>query len=83
MVFRSILFLSFIIGISACSKINQQNYNKLEVGLSFDSVKKLLGEPMGCEVHLGTRYCSWSEKQRHIRCNFQADRVVLYSSEGF
>ena len=74
-----LLMVGLLVG---CSKVNQHNYDQLEVGLSFTSVQGLLGDPENCEDQLGTKSCVWGKDKRFIRCSFVADKLMLYSAEG-
>ena len=78
-----VLLLSTVGLMAGCSKVNQHNYEQLEVGLSFTSVQGLLGGPNECEDQLGTKSCVWGTDNRFIRGSFVADKLVLYSGEGF
>lgn len=80
---QTVLIATIVIWLPACSKVNQHNYDQLEVGLSQQSVEGLLGKPELCEDESGTISCFWVDGDRSIRCSFVSDKLVLYSSEGF
>jgi hypothetical protein len=65
-----------------CSKINQENYDKLEVGLGYEEVLKILGKPDNCESVLNMKNCIWKESSKTIKIVIVADKVVLLSSQG-
>ena len=56
---RYLAMLSFCVLLTACSKINQENYSKLSAGMTKAEVEQLLGSPTDCsrigdvELHLG------------------------------
>ena len=50
---RRLLLLSFCVLMAACSKVNQDNYSKIQVGLSKAEVESLLGTPTECSGALG------------------------------
>ncbi len=68
--------------LAGCSKINQDNYDKLEVGMTFGKVTDILGRTNKCAEQLGTRTCTWGDEQKYIRVSFVADKLVLYNSGG-
>lgn len=65
-----------------CSKINKDNYDQIQVGMTYDAVESILGTPD--EVHdvLGTKSCVWGKGPETIRIKFIADKVVFHSAEG-
>jgi len=64
-----------------CSKINQENYDKLKVGLEYDEVLKILGKPDNCESVLNMKNCIWEESSKIITIIIVADKVVFLSSQ--
>lgn len=71
----TIIFLS-------CSKINQENYDRLKVGMDYDEVVKILGKPDNCESILNMKNCTWEESSKNITIKAVADKVVFLSSQG-
>jgi hypothetical protein len=63
-----------------CSKINQENYDKLKVGLEYDEVLKILGKPDNCKSVLNMKNCIWEESSKIITIIIVADKVVFLSS---
>jgi len=66
-----------------CSKINQENYDRLKVGLEYDEVLKILGKPEYCESVLKIKNCTWEKSSKIINIVIIADKVVLISNRGF
>lgn len=67
---------------AACSKVTQDNYRKLQVGMEYSEVTKILGEPSRCDSVLSAKSCDWGKKDRMITIRFVADTVVFFSSKG-
>ena len=68
--------------LTGCSKINMENYNKLETGMSYDEVVEIIGSPTSCSEKLGTRSCIWGDKDgANIKANFMGDNAVLFSND--
>jgi hypothetical protein len=65
-----------------CSKINQENYDKLKVGMDYDEVLEILGKPDNCESILNMKNCIWEESSKSITINIAANKVVFMSSHG-
>lgn len=65
-----------------CSKISQENYDKLKVGMDYDEVLKILGKPDNCESILNMKNCIWEESSKSITIKIAANKVVFISSYG-
>lgn len=68
--------------IAACSKVTIENYNRLEVGMRYDEVTRLLGKPTRCTDVLTLRTCMWGDERRLINVGFIADQVVFFNAEN-
>ncbi len=78
-----VLLMLFVLAIWGCGgKINQENFNRIEIGMSYEEVVAILGEPVQCKSILGAQNCDWGKKPRTINIKFVADNVVFRSSEG-
>ncbi|MFZ5798151.1 MAG: hypothetical protein ACYCYR_10750 [Desulfobulbaceae bacterium] len=66
----------------ACSRVTNENYRKIRVGMTYPEVVQLLGEPAKCDSLLTARSCTWGSKGKTIDIQFVADQVVLFSSKG-
>lgn len=70
------------LALAACTKLTVENYDRIKVGMSYDEVKRLLGEPARCSDLMTVRSCTWGNESRHVQVNFIADQVVLFSSSN-
>ena len=78
-----LLLLVVLLPLSGCSsKINQENYDKIEIGMSYDEVVSILGNPVQSKSILGTKSCDWGDDARMINIKFAADKVVFRSAKG-
>ena len=66
--------------LTACSKLTLENYGKLKVGMAFEEVKTLLGDPGQCSEALAIKGCQWGDDTKNIKVNFVADKAVLFSA---
>ena len=78
-------FLAVIMGLlllTACSKVTKENYEKIQTGMSQDEVEQILGSADMCTETLGTKTCSWGDKDKNITLSFIADQVLVISGQG-
>jgi hypothetical protein len=66
----------------ACSKVTNENYRKIQVGMEYPRIVLLLGEPARCDALLNAKSCTWGGKDKTIDIQFVADKVVFFSSKG-
>ncbi len=78
----ALLLCLVILLIMGCTKVNQENYNKLKVGLSYNQVTEILGKPDECNAVLGAKNCTWGDKGKNISVQFVGDEVIFFSSKG-
>jgi hypothetical protein len=79
---RRILLLAFCVLITACSKINQDNYSKIQVGMNKAEVESLLGAPTDCSGAIGLSSCTWGDKETYISIQYAGDKVVVFAGHG-
>ena len=74
------LLLGLLLG--GCSKLNMENYNKIETGMTFDEVKAILGDPASCSEALGIKHCQWGDEKRSVQISFIANKVAVTAAEN-
>jgi hypothetical protein len=79
---KILLGLGLLILLLGCSKLTQENYNKISVGMSYDEVVKLIGNPANCDDVMGLRSCTWGDGTQSADVKFAGDKVLLYSSKN-
>lgn len=77
-----LLIAGMLLNLAACSRVTQENYRKLQVGMEYAEVTQILGEPSRCASVLTAKTCDWGRKDRMITIQFIADKVVFFSSKG-
>ena len=82
MSFRRFALLTLCVVLTACSKINQENYARLQAGMSKAEVEQLLGTPSECSGALGMSSCTWGDERSFISVQYAADKVVMYAGQG-
>jgi len=79
---RHFAMLACCVLLAACSKINQENYAKLEAGMTKADVEQLLGGPTECSGALGMSSCTWGDQQSFISVQYAGDKVLMFSGKG-
>jgi len=74
--------LALLLLLAGCSKVTQENYAKIQVGMRYADVVAILGEPARCDSVLSATYCMWGSAKRSIDVSFVADKVVFLKSSG-
>jgi hypothetical protein len=78
--------LALVVAVSlvavGCSKISKENYDKIEVGMTYEEVEEILGPPDKAQDVIGTRICVWGQTTETISIKFVGDRVVFHSARG-
>ena len=79
---RTLMLLGAVLCLSACSKINQENYAKLQAGMAKAEVEALLGAPTECSGAVGISSCNWGDEKTFISVQYAGDTVLLISGHG-
>lgn len=66
--------------LAACSELNEANFSRLQVGMSFEEVRGILGQPAGCDEALGLRSCRWGDDDRWVA--FVGGRVAVTAANN-
>lgn len=86
MIKKKIVLGALLLGsllLTGCSKLNKENYDKLEMGMSLQEIEAVLGSHDNCSSALGTQSCLWGkENGTYIKVSFVAGAAVTFSSEG-
>lgn len=68
--------------LAGCNPVTQENFARLEAGMSRQQVEELLGKPGECAGALGMSSCTWGQKNRFISIQFAGDKVMMFSGQG-
>ncbi len=72
-----------ILVLAGCSKVNKENYDKTKIGMSYEEVVGILGQPDSCEDPvLKMKSCMWGSSEKHIKIKFVSNTVVWRSNKG-
>lgn len=67
---------------AACSRVTQENYEKLKPGMTYDEVAQVLGRPEKCSETMGVKSCLWGNEQSNISANFVGNKAILCGSQN-
>ncbi len=76
----ALLLVLFLWGCN--SKLTQENYNKIGMGMGYDQVVDLIGKPDKCDDVMGIRSCHWGDGKTAVSISFAGDKVLLFSAEN-
>jgi hypothetical protein len=62
--------------------VRLENYGKITVGMGYDEVTQLIGQPDECDDVRGVRNCLWGDEERSIKVSFVGGQVLLFSSHN-
>ena len=77
-----LVFAVFLLTTVGCSKITLENYEKIEVGMTYDEVVTILGTPDESHDVIGTKSCIWGEEPEIISIKIVGDKVIFHSAKG-
>lgn len=80
--FMIFIFASMVLFGAGCSKLTQQNYAKLKVGMEYKEVTGILGDTAACDAAIKAKSCTWGDQKKNITVNFVADKVVFMTCKG-
>ncbi len=80
--FFSSLLLLVAVGLTGCDRVTAENYNKLEVGMPYDEVVGILGDPTECAAIVNTKSCRWGKDDKYIDAKIMGESVIFLSSKG-
>lgn len=80
---RVILPLALLTGLLlGCERVTAKNYEKLEVGMPYDEVVSILGEPSSCDAVVNTKSCRWGGEDKHVDAKIVGESVIFLSAKG-
>jgi hypothetical protein len=79
---KKYLIIAMVLGLTACSKVNLENYNKIKVGMDKAEVEQILGSADKCEEKTLHTACVWGNDSKNIEINFVTNKVTIYSKKG-
>ena len=80
---KKIMMLLAVLALCACSKLTNENYEQLKMGMSSKEIIAILGEADSCSEILGTKSCIWGdEKAAYIKVAFVGDNAATFTQHG-
>lgn len=84
MKFVNLLILIFlcVVVFSGCSKITRENFAEIKIGMGYEDVVGIIGEPDTCDGLLGAKKCVWGNETKNITISFMGEKVILPAMKG-
>lgn len=79
---RTIFGFGLLLTLLGCSKLTLENYNKIQVGMPYEEVTSLIGNPKQCSDVIGIRNCEWGNDSRSANVSFAGGKVLLFASHN-
>lgn len=79
---RYIMIILALLIFTGCSKLNKANYEKIQVGMSYEQVTEILGKATNCDSLAGISDCTWGDEKQYIKVKLVADKVMFMHSQG-
>lgn len=70
------------LGLTACSKVTKENYDQIKMGMNYDEIVTLIGEPASCDDALGVSHCVWGDENSNINVSFVANKATVFTAKG-
>lgn len=83
MVLRKSLVVAMVVCLAGCSKVNIENFEKIEIGMDKAEVETILGGADSCVEKTLHSECVWGSDSKNIKVTFVSNKVTLYSNHGF
>jgi hypothetical protein len=77
-----IMALLLYLVLFGCSKLNRENYDKIKVGMDYQQIVSIIGDPDKCDAIMGSKNCVWGNENKNITINFIGDKVFVLSMNG-
>ena len=78
----TIILVGIFVLLMGCSKVTPENLKKINSGMTYAEVQKIIGDPANCESKIGLKSCVWEEGDKRIKVQFLAEKVLLFSSKN-
>jgi hypothetical protein len=65
-----------------CSKITPKNLRKLNSGMTYAEVKKVVGDADDCKQGIFFKNCDWKEGDKSLRVKFLSEKVFLFFTKN-
>ncbi|TMN94207.1 outer membrane protein assembly factor BamE [Pseudoalteromonas sp. S558] len=79
---KKLLIIATLLSLVACSKVSQENYEKIKIGMDKADVETLLGSADNCVEKTLHTNCVWGDETKNIEITLVSDKVTLYSKHG-
>jgi hypothetical protein len=78
-----VIVLIICLTVGCSTKVTQENYAKLYVGMTYGEVIEIFGPADSCDAVLTAKHCVWKDGNKQIAIQFLGEKVILFSGMGF
>ena len=84
MKFVNLLILVFLCAVIflGCSKVTLENFEQIKMGMGYEDVVEIIGEPDTCDGALGAKKCVWGNETKNITISFMGEKVIIPAMRG-
>lgn len=79
---HSVVAITLLLAMLGCSKLTLENYSRIEPGMAYEEVVRLIGNPEQCDDVMGVRNCRWGDETRSVNVSFVGGKVLLFASSN-
>lgn len=79
---RAFVAMTLLLALLGCSRLTLENYSRIETGMAYEEVVRLIGKPEQCDDVMGVRNCRWGDGTRSVNVSFVGGKVLLFASSN-
>lgn len=79
---RAFVAMTLLLAMLGCSRLTLENYSRIETGMTYEEVVRLIGKPGQCDDVMGVRNCRWGDGARSVNVSFVSGKVLLFASSN-
>lgn len=79
---KKVLLIAIVLIFAGCSKLTQENYDKLSNGMSYEDVASILGNADECSEGIGVKSCKWGDENSYVSVQFIGGKASLFSNKN-
>ena len=73
----ALLLVATLLLLGGCSRLTKENYDKVESGMKYEEVVKLIGKPDRCSEAIGVTSCVWKSGETEVQATFIGNKLTI------